>query len=94
MRSGDHRAFVVAKLLERRQSDIGGESDAFEDKEDETVVSSGPLVFQDQLIQYLDTDSPTMSQRVEFGHLILLFYQLICHDVFSHDGYICRLVSF
>jgi len=92
MRSGDHRAFVVAKLLERRQSDICGESEAFEDKDDE--MNSVQLVFQNQLLQYLDSDSPTLSQRVEFGHLILLFYQLICHDVFSHDSYICRLVCF
>jgi mediator of RNA polymerase II transcription subunit 12 len=32
MRSGEHRAFVVAKLLERRQSEICGDADVGDDK--------------------------------------------------------------
>jgi hypothetical protein len=24
---------------------------------------------------------------------VLLFFELICHDVFSHDAYLCQLIS-
>ena len=45
------------------------------------------------IFRYLDLDAPTLSagcDRREFSNLVLLFYELICHDVFSHDSYLCR----
>ena len=56
-------------------------------------VSSSPTVFQSQLFQYLDGDAPTLEKKPEFSHLVLLFFELICHDVFSHDSYLCHLIS-
>lgn len=95
MRSGEHRAFVVAKLLERRQSEICGDSDNFstDDKESEEMAAPTPTVFQSQLFHYLDCDAPTMENKQEFSNLVLLFFELICHDVFSHDSYLCQLIS-
>uniref|UniRef100_A0A3B4B7V0 Mediator complex subunit Med12 domain-containing protein n=1 Tax=Periophthalmus magnuspinnatus TaxID=409849 RepID=A0A3B4B7V0_9GOBI len=104
-RSGRHRAMVVAKLLEKRQAEIEaercGESEVVDEK---GSVSSGSLsaatlpVFQDVLLQFLDTQAPTLepgneSERVEFSNLVLLFYELIRHDVFSHNIYMCTLIS-
>ncbi|RXM91078.1 Mediator of RNA polymerase II transcription subunit 12 [Acipenser ruthenus] len=105
-RSGRHRAMVVAKLLEKRQAEIEaercGESEVVDEK---GSVSSGSLsaatlpVFQDVLLQFLDTQAPTLtepgneSERVEFSNLVLLFCELIRHDVFSHNIYMCTLIS-
>jgi mediator of RNA polymerase II transcription subunit 12 len=96
MRSGEHRAFVVAKLLERRQSEINSDSDNFssDDKDSEEMhASNSPTVYQSQLFQYLDSDSPMLENKQEFSNLVLLFFELICHDVFSHDAYLCQLIS-
>ena len=30
---------------------------------------------------------------MEFSNLVLLFHELICYDVFSHDAYLCSLIS-
>uniref|UniRef100_W5KWG0 Mediator complex subunit 12 n=1 Tax=Astyanax mexicanus TaxID=7994 RepID=W5KWG0_ASTMX len=105
-RSGRHRAMVVAKLLEKRQTEIEaercGESEVVDEK---GSVSSGSLsaatvpVFQDVLLQFLDTQAPVLtepgneSERVEFSNLVLLFCELIRHDVFSHNIYMCTLIS-
>uniref|UniRef100_A0A665W8A6 Mediator complex subunit Med12 domain-containing protein n=1 Tax=Echeneis naucrates TaxID=173247 RepID=A0A665W8A6_ECHNA len=105
-RSGRHRAMVVAKLLEKRQAEIEaercGESEVVDEK---GSVSSGSLsaatlpVFQEVLLQFLDTQAPTLtepgneSERVEFSNLVLLFCELIRHDVFSHNIYMCTLIS-
>ena len=32
-------------------------------------------------------------QKQAFRNLILLFHELIQHDVFSHDSYMCTLIS-
>ena len=53
----------------------------------------GPPLFQNRLFHYLDSSAPKMENPVEFSNLILLFYELICHDVFSHDAYLCTLIS-
>ncbi|XP_018430366.1 PREDICTED: mediator of RNA polymerase II transcription subunit 12-like, partial [Nanorana parkeri] len=106
-RYGHHRALVVAKLLEKRQMEIEaercGDSEAVDEK---GSVSSGslsalssPPVFQDVLLQFLDTQAPVLtdpsneSERVEFYNLVLLFCELIRHDVFSHNMYMCTLIS-
>ena len=104
MRSGEHRCFVVAKLLERRQGELNysGNSNTEDaddlDKNSETEMgfvpqNLGPPLFQNRLFHYLDTSAPKMDNPSEFSNLILLFYELICHDVFSHDSYLCALIS-
>lgn len=154
MRSGEHRCFVVAKLLERRQSELaynnqnsngnwypiyyylflklnwfkfliisnfqtilvsifsnfqfiiynyfsGNDGTNDNDNDDKNSESDmymsnqviGPPLFQNRLFHYLDSSAPKMDNHVEFSNLILLFYELICHDVFSHDAYLCALIS-
>uniref|UniRef100_A0A8C0ECV7 Mediator complex subunit 12 n=1 Tax=Bubo bubo TaxID=30461 RepID=A0A8C0ECV7_BUBBB len=68
-------------------------------------ISSGSLsaasapVFQDVLMQFLDTQAPMLTdpgkenEKVEFFNLVLLFCELIRHDVFSHNIYMCTLIS-
>ena len=52
------------------------------------------MFFQAQLFNYLDNDAPSLPRRQqEFSNLVLLFYELIYHDVFSHDQYMCQLIS-
>ena len=38
-------------------------------------------------------DNPTVENKQMFANLILLFCELIRHDVFSHDAYMCTLIS-
>uniref|UniRef100_A0A670KGV6 Mediator complex subunit 12 n=1 Tax=Podarcis muralis TaxID=64176 RepID=A0A670KGV6_PODMU len=105
-RSGRHRAMVVAKLLEKRNSEIEAERCGDSEVVDEKgSISSGSLspvvtpVFQDVLMQFLDTQAPVLTdpsnenERVEFFNLVLLFCELIRHDVFSHNMYMCTLIS-
>ena len=130
-RSGTHRSFVVAKLLERRHVAIAylmaeaechhnalyhsqnlaqqnQDSNEFKDVntqpfneqpsvEDiaQQILSNGPPLFQNQLFEYLDNDAPNLEscKPEEFSNLVLLFYELICHDVFSHDHYLRALIS-
>lgn len=41
----------------------------------------------------LAADPGNESERVEFSNLVLLFCELIRHDVFSHNIYMCTLIS-
>ena len=70
-RSGEHRALVVARLLEKRQTDmLPPES---EEKDDQP----NPYVFHDLLLKFLDTQAPvydenSLSQRsLKFGNLMI-----------------------
>ena len=99
-RWGEHRAMAVAKLLEKRQSEVTGENSDNDDKD--SVCSNGtPLVlpvFQSLLMRFLDTDAPvqdnsTPQGKAQFTNLVHLFSELIRHDVFSHDAYMCTLIS-
>ncbi|XP_013408893.1 mediator of RNA polymerase II transcription subunit 12-like protein [Lingula anatina] len=104
-RSGCHRAIVVAKLLERRQNELTSElqeSEILDEKDSlgsEAMAPSGLPIFQNLLIQYLDhrapvlDESPSAENRTAFSNLISLFCELIRHDVFSHDAYMCTLIS-
>uniref|UniRef100_A0A671R9F8 Mediator of RNA polymerase II transcription subunit 12-like n=1 Tax=Sinocyclocheilus anshuiensis TaxID=1608454 RepID=A0A671R9F8_9TELE len=77
-RSGPHRAMVVSKLLEKRQTEIEaercGESEVVDEK---GSVSSGSLsaatlpVFQDVLLQFLDTQAPVLSEFIFYISLHL-----------------------
>ena len=51
-------------------------------------------------MRFLDVEAPTMNEpgtvhnnRTVFASLVHLFYELIKHDVFSHDMYMCTLIS-
>ena len=105
-RSGEHRAFVAAKLLEQRQSDLLSPESGDTEKEDEETGGgsyyAGAPVFQQLLFRFLDTEAPyftspqhlcTKKVRSEVANLILLFHELMAHDVFSHDAYLCTLIS-
>ncbi|XP_004405066.1 PREDICTED: mediator of RNA polymerase II transcription subunit 12-like protein [Odobenus rosmarus divergens] len=105
-RSGKHRAIAVAKLLEKRQAEIEaercGESEVLDEKESissASLAGSSMPVFQNVLLRFLDTQAPSLSdpnsecEKVEFVNLVLLFCEFIRHDVFSHDAYMCTLIS-
>uniref|UniRef100_A0A452U737 Mediator complex subunit 12L n=1 Tax=Ursus maritimus TaxID=29073 RepID=A0A452U737_URSMA len=105
-RSGKHRAMAVAKLLEKRQAEIEaercGESEVLDEKESissASLAGSSLPVFQNVLLRFLDTQAPSLSdpnsecEKVEFVNLVLLFCEFIRHDVFSHDAYMCTLIS-
>ena len=97
-RTGEYRSMVVAKLLERRQSELllDKDGDGTDDKESEAKAP----VFQQILVNFLDTQAPVLDERnsrpevrVSFSNLVLLFSELIRIDVFSHDAYMCTLIS-
>lgn len=105
-RSGKHRAMAVAKLLEKRQAEVEaercGESEVLDEKESissASLAGSSLPVFQNVLLRFLDTQAPSLSdpnsecEKVEFVNLVLLFCEFIRHDVFSHDAYMCTLIS-
>jgi len=57
-------------------------------------------VLQGFLMRFLDVEAPTLNEpgsghnnRTVFASLVHLFYELIKHDVFSHDMYMCTLIS-
>ena len=41
----------------------------------------------------LSEDNATVDNRQAFANLVLLFTELIRHEVFSHDVYVCTLIS-
>ncbi|XP_034988306.2 mediator of RNA polymerase II transcription subunit 12-like protein isoform X3 [Zootoca vivipara] len=105
-RAGKHRAMAVAKLLEKRQAEIEvercGEAEVLDEKESissASLAGSSLPVFQNVLLRFLDTQAPSLSdpnsehEKMEFVNLVLLFCEFIRHDVFSHDAYMCTLIS-
>ncbi|NXD14568.1 MD12L protein, partial [Nothocercus nigrocapillus] len=105
-RSGRHRAMAVARLLEKRQAEVEaercGDSEALDEKESlssASLAGSSLPVFQNILLRFLDTQAPSLSdpnsdhEKTEFVNLVLLFSEFIRHDVFSHDAYMCTLIS-
>lgn len=102
-RFGEHRAMAVAWLLEKRQSDItttdssGPGND--HDSNDSVGFYNGLPIFQRNLMAFLDHDAPVIEDqcneqnRIKFTNLVHLFCELIRHDVFSHDAYMCTLIS-
>ncbi|KAM5165397.1 mediator of RNA polymerase II transcription subunit 12-like protein [Mantella aurantiaca] len=105
-RSGKHRAMVVAKLLEKRQLEIEtdrcSESEVLDEKESISSASlpgSSLPIFQNVLLRFLDSQAPSLSdpnnehEKVEFVNLVLLFCEFVRHDIFSHDAYMCTLIS-
>ncbi|KAK8388181.1 hypothetical protein O3P69_020216 [Scylla paramamosain] len=102
-RCGEHRALVVARLLEKRQNNLSqAENDMPDEKDSVTsnqMVTPGGCTFQGLLLKFLDTQAPVYDENAlsvrsqEFGNLVLLFSELIRQDVFSHDTYMCTLIS-
>ncbi|KAF7269352.1 mediator complex subunit kohtalo isoform X2 [Rhynchophorus ferrugineus] len=102
-RTGEHRALAVAALLDRRQSDVnpsdGQETTQNDDKDSNSSMPGGPPMFQSLLMKFLDTDAPVPSpddcaqKKTAFSNLVHLFSELIRRDVFSHDAYMCTLIS-
>ncbi|XP_045472646.1 mediator of RNA polymerase II transcription subunit 12 isoform X2 [Harmonia axyridis] len=102
-RTGEHRALAVAALLDRRQSDSSSNADqettANDDKDSNCSIPAGPPMFQSLLMKFLDNDAPVPSpedcpaKKTAFSNLVHLFSELIRRDVFSHDAYMCTLIS-
>ncbi|KAK2719591.1 mediator of RNA polymerase II transcription subunit 12-like protein isoform X2 [Artemia franciscana] len=99
-RYGEHRAVAAALLLEKRQYEISNfENDSGDEKESAVSVNGGPPVFQSLLMKFLDKDAPvlgetpSLQQKLVFGSLVHLFYEFVRNDVFSHDAYMCTLIS-
>uniref|UniRef100_A0A2R5LGN9 Putative thyroid hormone receptor-associated protein complex subunit n=1 Tax=Ornithodoros turicata TaxID=34597 RepID=A0A2R5LGN9_9ACAR len=105
-RSGEHRALVVARLLEKRQNELNVEkyndADLVDEKDSQDSGTGGPMglpLFQNLLVNFLDTEAPVLDEkpspenRTAFANLVLLFAELIHCDVFSHDAYMCTLIS-
>lgn len=102
-RVGEHRALAVAALLDRRQSDSGCSGDQEmtpnDDKDSTSSVPGGPPMFQSLLMKFLDTDAPVPNhddcsqKKTAFTNLVHLFSELVRRDVFSHDAYMCTLIS-
>lgn len=65
------------------------------------ATATGIPVFQSILMHFLDNDAPVLNEhggggaqnRAQFTNLVHLFCELIRHDVFSHDAYMCTLIS-
>lgn len=106
-RFGEHRAMAVAWLLDKRQAEafVNENDNAANADGDRDSFGSGALlnggipIFQNILMNYLDTDAPILEEnaspqnRTKFTNLVHLFSELIRHDVFSHDAYMCTLIS-
>ncbi|KAA0189334.1 hypothetical protein HAZT_HAZT004835 [Hyalella azteca] len=96
-RCGEHRAVVAARLIEKRQTFLLSQAES--SSGGESASSSSYYPFQNLLLKFLDVQAPVYSdckgsnRSREFGNLVLLFSELIRHDVFSHDGYMCTLIS-
>lgn len=62
-------------------------------------LNGGQPVFQHILMNFLDHDAPVLDEagspqnKSQFTNLVHLFSELIRHDVFSHDAYMCCLIS-
>lgn len=107
-RWGEHRAMAVAWLLDKRQSEVmptdgdnanGDEKDSVGSGGGGGAHNGGVPVFQSILMHFLDFDAPVLDEngsaqhRAQFTNLVHLFCELIRHDVFSHDAYMCTLIS-
>lgn len=103
-RWGEHRAMAVAWLLDKRQSEVvPPEQDTLNDDKESVGSGNGSgggiPVFQRILMNFLDNDAPVLEEngnaqnRAQFTNLVHLFCELIRHDVFSHDAYMCTLIS-
>lgn len=99
-RWGEHRAMAVARILDKRQNELSNENDNSNnsDEKDSDAGSSGNPIFQNIFMKFLDTapvleENGSVQNKAQFKNLVHLFSELIRHDVFSHDAYMCTLIS-
>ncbi|KAJ8982058.1 hypothetical protein NQ317_001467 [Molorchus minor] len=80
-----------------------------DDKDSVSSVPGGPPMFQSLLMKFLDNDAPVPApddcsmicdypecsevKKTAFSNLVHLFAELTRRDVFSHDAYMCTLIS-
>jgi len=89
---------AVARLLDKRQNEVlSNENENIDDK-DSDFGSSGPPIFQGILLKFLDSapvleENGSSQNKNHFKNLVHLFSELIRNDVFSHDAYMCTLIS-
>lgn len=84
------------------ENESGNNANLSDDK-DSVISGGGPggglPIFQNILMKFLDNDAPTLDEhgtqhnKSQFTNLVHLFSELIRHDVFSHDAYMCTLIS-
>lgn len=90
---------AVARLLDKRQSEVlMNENESNIDDKDSDFGSSGPPIFQGILLKFLDSapvleENGNVQNKNHFKNLVHLFSELIRNDVFSHDAYMCTLIS-
>lgn len=99
-RWGEHRSMAVARLLDKRQTDVlmMQENDNGDDKEESDYCTTGNPIFQGILLKFLDNgpvleENGSAQNKNQFKNLVHLFSELIRNDVFSHDAYMCTLIS-
>lgn len=91
---------AVARLLDKRQSEVmsmENDNNNIDDK-DSDFGSFGTPIFQGILLRFLDTapvleENGSLQNRNQFKNLVHLFSELVRNDVFSHDAYMCTLIS-
>lgn len=89
----------MARLLDKRQSEVQNETDNIDDKDsDSGNFNCGVPVFQNILMRFLDTapvldENGSPQNKAQFKNLVHLFSELIRQDVFSHHAYMCTLIS-
>ncbi|XP_053693573.1 mediator of RNA polymerase II transcription subunit 12 [Sabethes cyaneus] len=91
-----------SEVLNTYENENGNNNNLNDDK-DSVISGGGPgngqQIFQNILMNFLDNDAPileehgTQQNRSQFTNLVHLFNELIRHDVFSHDAYMCTLIS-
>ena len=89
---------AVARLLDKRQNEVLSNENENSDDKDSDFGSSGPPIFQGILLKFLDSapvleDNGSSQNKNHFKNLVHLFSELIRNDVFSHDAYMCTLIS-
>lgn len=90
----------MARLLDKRQTEVlMNESDNNNvDDKDSDFGSSATPIFQGILLRFLDNapvleENGSLQNKNQFKNLVHLFSELIRNDVFSHDAYMCTLIS-
>lgn len=100
-RWGEHRSMAVARLLDKRQTDVlmmQENDNGVDDKEESDYCTTGSPIFQGILLKFLDNgpvleENASDQNKAQFKNLVHLFSELIRNDVFSHDAYMCTLIS-
>lgn len=97
-RWGEHRSMAVARLLDKRQNEVLSNENENSDDKDSDFGSSGPPIFQGILLKFLDSapvleENGSSQNKNHFKNLVHLFSELTRNDVFSHDAYMCTLIS-